>query len=184
MRRWWNDKQGSFAIVVAIVVFVGALTVTAFIDMLSRTYLLNEVQSIMDVSGTSALRTGVDEVQLRTGDFALDRDLVEANYRRMVEEQVRSLSKIVGYQFVDMDVSVFQSNFGLGQTGKPRWQGMIDSTMMIQVEASPVFDLIPGASETFYNAKNSSSFQVSYVGKTEDGKVELLVRSVTRVVYR
>ncbi|TCK01315.1 UNVERIFIED_ORG: hypothetical protein BDK47_1166 [Anoxybacillus amylolyticus] len=184
MCRWLKEKQGSFAIIVAIVVFVGALTVTAFVDMLSRTYLINEVQSIMDVSGTSALRTGVDVVNLRAEDFRFDKNLVESNYRRMVSDQVGRLPNISHYQFVDMDVSVFQSAFGLGQTGKPRWQGMIDSTMMIQVEASPVFDLIPGATETFYDAKSSSSFQVSYVGKTEDGKVELLVRSVTRVVYR
>lgn len=184
MMDMWKDVRGSFSIIFVIVAFVGALTITAFVDMLSRSFLIGEVQSMMDIAGTTALRMGVDEVYLRAEEFRFNRNEVEIRYRQMIDEQLRNSPKILNYKFVDLDVSAFNSTFGLGETRKSRWQGMIDSTIMVQIEQSPVFDLIPGVSESFYDARSSTYFHVSYAGQTEDGRVELLVRSVTRIVYR
>lgn len=183
-KQFWLNVKGAFSIWFAILAFLGVLTITALGDVLVRGYVINEVQSIMDVAGTSALQSGVDQTKLRLEIFEVNKNVVESNYKAMVSQELNRFPKIAGYQFLDTDVEVFNENWGLGQSSKSRPQAMLDSTMVIVVEGSPVFDLIPGANQWFYHSKSNSYFDVSYIGKTNDGKVELLVRSVSRIVYR
>jgi len=183
-KRFWFNVKGAFSIWFAILAFLAVLIITALGDALVRGYVINEVQSIMDVAGTSALQTGVDQTKLRLEIFEVNKNVVESNYKAMVSEELNRSQKIAGYRFLDTEIEVFNENWGLGQSSKSRPQAMLDSTMVIVVEGSPVFDLIPEAYQWFYNSRGNSYFNVSYIGQTNDGKVELLVRSVSRIVYR
>lgn len=185
LKRFWNNKKGNFSILFVTLVLISVLVVTAFVDILKESWSIQEVQSIMDVAGVSALRTGVDETKLRVEIFKVDTNLVESKFNQMVSNELEGSEKIVDYRFVRTKVKQYApENWGLGQTSKARPQAMIDSTMVITVEASPTFDMIPGTAKVFYDSKSQSDFEVTYNGRTQDGKIELTIRSVSRIVYR
>jgi len=184
LKCFLRNTKGAFSILFVILIFIGVMIATAFMDMLVKSYTLQEVQSVMDVAGVSALQTGVDSRKLRVEIFDVDKNVVESNYKRLVSERMNESQKIINYRFVRTTVETFNENWGLGITGKSRPQALIDSTMVIVVENSPMWDLIPGANETFYNSRDGEFFDVTYLGTTQDGQVELSIRSVSRIVYR
>lgn len=184
LKSFLRNTKGAFSILFVILIFIGVLIATAFMDMLVKSYTLQEVQSVMDVAGVSALQTGVDTRKLRVEIFDVDKHVVESNYKKLVSERMNESNKILSHKFVRTNVETFTETWGLGVTGKSRPQALIDSTMIIVIENSPMWDLIPGANETFYNSRDGEYFDVTYLGKTKDGKVELSIRSVSRIVYR
>lgn len=167
-----------------IITFIGIILAIGFTDILMRSFTIQEVQSTMDVAGVSALQIGVDQTKLRVEIFDVDEHVVESEYERMVSEILSQGDRIQSFHFIRTDVEQFTSNFGIGGTGKSRPQARLDSQMVIVVDNSQLFDLIPGAYKTFYDSKDGEYFDVNFNGITEDGNVELIVRSVSRVVYR
>lgn len=184
LKQMLKNKKGSFSILFVILTFIGVLIVTAFVDILIESWTIEEVQSIMDTSSVSALRVGVDETKLRVGIFDVDKNIVKSKYEQLVGGLISSSKKIKSYKFVSTNVQTFTENWGTGVTTKSRPQALVDSRMIIIVEGSPTFDLIPGTAKTFYDSRSGSNFQVSYVGTTKDGNIELAIRSVSRIVYR
>lgn len=184
LKRFLKNTKGNFSILFVILVMIAVLVVAAFLDIVSRSWTIQEVQSVMDVAGVSALRTGVDETKLRLEQFDVDANVVESSYIRMITNQLEGSSKINDFRFIRTKVTKYNENWGMGQASKARPQAMIDSTVIITVEANPLFDLIPGTARWFYDSKSQTNFQVTYNGQTQDGEVELTIRSVSRIVYR
>lgn len=184
LKQMLKNKKGSFSILFIILTFTGVLIATAFVDILIESWTIEEVQSIMDTSSVSALRVGVNETKLRVGTFEVDKNMVESKYEQLVGGLLSTSTKIKSYRFISTKVQTFTENWGTGITTKSHPQALIDSRMVIVVEGSPTFDLIPGTAKTFYDSRSGSSFEVSYVGATKDGNIELAIRSVSRIVYR
>jgi hypothetical protein len=184
VKSFFSKKEGTFAILYVILIFVGILVIVGFTDVLVRNYTIDEVQSNMDVSGVSALQAGVDKTKLRVGKFEVDDHAVISKYKQMMQNQLKNADKIKSFTFVRTKVELYNSDFGLGNTNRKRPQALIDSTMVIVVDSSQMFDLIPGAYQSYYNSFDDSTLDVNYLGKNDDGKVELSIRSVSRIVYR
>lgn len=184
INKFLKDNRGSFSILFVVLIFIGVMVVTFFVDMMRQTYTLQEVQSIMDTASVSALRTGVDETKLRVQIFDVDKNTVENSYKRLVTNLIDESSNISDFRFTRTKVETFTENWGTGETTKSRPQALLDSSMIITVESSPILDMIPGVEETFYDSRGGSNFEVNYMGRTQDGKVELAIRSVSRIVYR
>lgn len=185
LREFLRKKDGGFPIIFVILIFVGCMVAVGFTDLLVRNYTMDEVQSKMDVAGISSLQSGVNTEKLRVQEFVVDKALVKNNYMTMMRQTMQNSDKIKDYKFYgEPKVDVINSKFGIGNSSQNRPQAIIDSTMIIVVDSSQVFDLIPGAYDRYYNSKDGQYFDVKYNGKNEDGKVELSVRSVSRLVYR
>lgn len=187
-----KKKDGAFSIIAVLVVFIACMVGIGFTDMLIRSYTMNELQSIMDTSGVSALQQGVDRVKLRIEEFDVDEHVVESVYKDLVTKRIDDSERILDYQFVRTKVDLMLEGdelnkwgkWGVGYSSKKHPQARLDSTMIIVVGNSHVFDMVPGLYRTFYDSRNDTNFAVTYMGKTEDGNVELAVRSVSRIVYR
>ncbi|MFF2531580.1 hypothetical protein ACFVS2_21970 [Brevibacillus sp. NPDC058079] len=179
-----KSAKGSFSILFVILTFIGVLMATAFVDILIESWSMQEVQSIMDTASVSALRIGVDEAKLRVGEFKVNDNVVKHEYEKLVSMRFNDTKKIKKLSFYHTDVDLFTEKWGTGITNKARPQALLDSSVVIVVEGSPIFDLIPGTAEVFYNARANSDFEVTYLGETKDGNIELAIRSVSRIVYR
>lgn len=184
MKKFNQDTKGGMSILWVIIVLVAVILATGFMNVLEKAWTLNEAQSIMDIAGVSALQAGVDQQKLRVEIFDVDEHVVKNKYEQLIHRRFADNPKIVDYRFIELDVEKFEENWGLGQTSKPRRQAVLKNTMFIVIENVPTLDLLEGGSQTFYDARSSADFTVTYIGETEDGHDELLVRSVTRVVYR
>lgn len=188
MLKWLKDKagkkEGAMTLLYVFLIFIALLVVIGFYDILIRSYTIDEIQSNMDMAGVSALQTSVDETHLRVGEFVIDEHVAKGTFRATLTNTMNGADKILSYRFINSEVELYKDTFGLGQTSKSREQALIDSTIVIVVESSQIFDVVPGAYDTYYNSRDNAYFDVTYLGKTDDGKVELSVRSVSRVVYR
>ncbi|WPS85486.1 hypothetical protein SMD22_00050 (plasmid) [Brevibacillus halotolerans] len=184
LKQTIKSAKGSFSILFVILIFIGVLMVTAFVDILIESWSMQEVQSIMDTASVSALRVGVDEAKLRVGKFEVNENIVKSEYKRLVSMRFDDSKKIKKVHFYPTQVELFTEKWGTGVTNKARPQALLDSSVVVVVEGSPTFDLIPGTAEVFYNARSNSDFEVTYLGETKDGNIELAIRSVSRIVYR
>lgn len=182
--RFIKNTKGSFAILFVILTFIGVLVATAFIDILKESWTLQEVQSIMDTSGVSALRAGIDEQKLRIEEFEINEFAVKTTFMNLTQQLFANSKNIYHVTYLPIEVEVFKDNWGIGGVNKQHWQALLDSTIIIQVDGSPVFDLFPNLKKTFYDSRDGRDFDVTYKGTTQDGKIELAVRSVSRIVYR
>ncbi len=187
MRNFLRSKTGSFSIIFLILCVIGIIIITGFVDLLGKTLALNEVQSIMDVAGTSALQAGVDENKLRAEKFRVEESFVKNAFRA----QVYSLVPTDGYNIkgitIDTDnmvITYINDAWGLGDSARARPQVVFDTVAKVKIRSSYLFDTVPGVSEQFYRSLSNSNFTVTYNGRTSDGYTELIIRSVVRMVYR
>lgn len=199
-----NNKKGGFAIIGVIAIFIIVLTIAAYISILSKTFTLGEIQSIMDISGVSALEKVVREKELKEEIFAINDeskvDTVDKKafkledckaeittvYDTLINKAVNTNSNITYFKVNSHDVTFEYSGWGLGEnaSGKKRPQIILDTLATVKVKTSNAFNFNDSLERKFFNAKNNTSFTVNYQGKTENGESILLIRSVTRVVYR
>lgn len=203
LKKFVSNKKGSFSIVFVILCLIGVILATGFLEILQKSYQINELQSMMDVAGTSALTTGVDQDSLRTGfedknngntqDFAVDTVVVENTFKQLMRTRLNNAQSIKSYEFRNVKAvpitektnkTLYDSKWGLGQSNKKHPQAVLDSTIIITMESQPMFDVLAGDTDTFFDAKTNSNFTVTYLGSAGDGLSELAVRSVTRLVYR
>lgn len=203
MMKKLKEEKGSFAIISAILIFVVILAISAYSDMIAKRWTINEVQAIMDASGSNALKKTVDLNFLRAEILATDKEnMADTNssehlvkttdyenkikeaYLEELQAQVTTNNTIQELDVQTVDVSFEYDTFGLGESEKPRPQITLDAVTKLKVHSREFMDNMEGMSAEVYSSRNNSTFTVEYAGKSADGQAELLVRSVTRLVYR
>jgi hypothetical protein len=184
IKKFLNDKKGAFSILFVILAFIGVLIMTWAVDVLKESYVISEVQGIMDVAGVSALNASVDKEALRGEEFKYDKDTLITTYHDIINQRIKTGDVISYKRLMKTEVRHDVSSQGLGNGSKPSDQLWLDSVMMLRVKTSQVFDLVPSLQRQFYDSKSSGSFTITVSGQTEDGQTELIIRSVTRLVYR
>lgn len=184
LTRFAKNKKGSFSILFVILAFISLLVITATTDIMRQAYVLNEVQGIMDVAGVSAIRGSVDEETLRAEEFVFSRDYAITNYHKIVDSRVKPGNVIVYKKLKVDDIHYEYNNQGLGSNAGNAHQVWMDSYMILRVKTSPIFDLLPSLEKRFYKSYNNENFSITASGTTENGEKELIIRSVSRVVYR
>lgn len=184
IKEFLKNKKGNFSVLFVILCLIGVLIVTAMADILKESYVLNEIQGIMDVAGVSALNASVDKQALREEQFKYDKDTLITTYHDIINQRINTGDLITYKRIIKTEVKHDISTQGLGDGSKPSNQLWLDSVMLVRVKTSAVFDVLPGMQKQFYDSKSNSKFTVQVNGKTEDGNTELIIRSVSRLVYR
>ncbi|PLS19682.1 hypothetical protein CVD28_04515 [Bacillus sp. M6-12] len=186
IKKFLKDQKGAFSILFVILAFISVLIITWSMDVLKQSYTISEVQGIMDVAGVSALNYSVDKESLRGEEFIYSEDAVRTKYHDIIEKRIHAGgSQNISYKQVRIRrVDYKYTNEGLGERTKPAHQLWLDSYMVVRVKTSQVFDLFPSLEKQFYDSFDKNNFDISVTGQTEDGKTELVIRSVSRLVYR
>lgn len=179
-----RKKTGSFSIMFVILSFIAVLIASGLVDIVGKSFALNEVQSIMDVAGVSSLQAGVDTTKLRVEEFYVDETYVKQAYRAQTGSLIKPGTYVKGFTIERMNFGYENSQWGLGVTSSDRPQAYLDVVAKLRIKSSTYFDTIPSISKRFYNSRGGNNFTVTYNGVTSDGNIELIVRSVSRIVYR
>jgi hypothetical protein len=199
-----KNQKGSFAIISAVLVFVVILAISAYSDMITKRWTINEVQSVMDASGSNTLKKTVDLDYLRAEILATDennsadtnqnpentvkatdyKNKIKREYVKELKSQIATNDTITALDIQTVEVSFDYDTFGLGESEKPRPQISLDAVTKMKVNSHEFMDNLDGMTADIYSSRNNSTFTVEYAGETADGQVELVVRSVTRLVYR
>lgn len=195
------NNEGSIAILAIGIIFILVFSMTAYVDITSKTWALDEIQSIMDTSGINALQSSVDLNYLRAEILAIDKeDKIDTetkeihltNYEAKIRDRfdtefsklVDRNSTITDYKTLNQKAYFVYNSVGMGKSKKARPQVVLDTTMLVKLKNSTKFDISKQYNKTYENKIGNDSFQVTYKGKDKDGSTELVIRSVTRLVYR
>lgn len=205
-----SNKRGAFSILMVVLTLILVTALTAYMDILNQKWTLNEVQTVMDTAGINTLQNQVNNAALRAeilsldaGNNISDQDYADRSkgtftpseqqkyksdmaiyYKSELEKQIKDRTNITEYEVERVDITFSYDDWGLGKTTKKLPQITLDAVVRMRVEQSGVFDNSIGVRRTMYSARNNANFTVTYNGKTDDGQTELIVRSVTRLVYR
>lgn len=188
MRKHWTvvlkEKKGAFSILWVLLIFVAAIAATGLLNLIELTYVINETQSIMDITGESQLQTGVNDYILRSEVFQYNQQTMINNYNASLSNQIHDNGLISNFQVLNTNIYQQTTTFGLGTYQYPRPQVVLDSTVGMNVSVNPIFRIAPFVEKTFFSSFNNSDFTVSMQGNTSAGQAALVIRSVTRIVYR
>lgn len=181
-----KEKKASFSLLYVILALIAVIMITGLMDVMHKAYVINEVQSIMDVAGVSSLRVGVDEKKLRLEIFDINETYVKNTFKYQVTGILKNSSNIKSYNLSDRNIklNVIDSTWGLGDSVKKRPQAILDAVITLEIKTSVFFDTVPGISEKFYRSLSGDNFIVTLNGKTGDGYSEVMIRSVSRLVYK
>jgi|HigsolmetaAR206D_1030411.scaffolds.fasta_scaffold00003_141 uncharacterized membrane protein len=211
LKALWKNERGAYSLIAAILVVILATCLTAYVDIVNMKWALNEVQSVMDSAGINTLQNQVNNKALRAEILSLsssnsdltDQDYADTNnqkftpaeqkkykeemrkyYYEEIAKQIKTADKVVDYDVERVDITFSYDDWGLGDTTGKLPQITLESVVRMRVATTPFFDMSSNVSKTFYSSRNNANFTVTYNGVTEDGKTELIVRSVTRLVFR
>jgi len=194
-----RGQKGVISIIFVILIMIAIVMVSGFKDLLFRDYFFRELQSIMEISQVSALRGGVTQntPQDAIGDNVSS--AVDDNWHRLeslvinegrvsdlFEQFVLDSITVGGDSFIrDIDfkktiVRHQYDNFGFDD-GIAREYAYVDSTVGIKYE-NLIWDADPGATRTYHDAKAGNDFTITYMGATDDGLTEVLIRTVSRII--
>lgn len=204
-----KNKDGVFSIIAVMLILIIATIIAGYTDIIVKKWTINEVQAVMDLSGGNTLKKNVDLNQLYQekiggAGFRSDKsedqvreelkqavderylEKLEEAYRQELSNQVKVNDTIQSVKLENVRASFDYSTFGLGKnkSERPRPQFAIDALVRLEVSTSNHFDIGENYTSQVFNSFDNANFSVTVVDKANDGKQTLLVRSVTRLVYR
>ncbi|WP_214688413.1 MULTISPECIES: hypothetical protein [unclassified Exiguobacterium] len=204
-----KNKDGVFSIIAVMLILIIATIIAGYTDIIVKKWTINEVQAVMDLSGGNTLKKNVDLNQLYQekiggAGFRSDKsedqvreelkqavderylEKLEEAYRQELSNQVKVNDTIQSVKLENVRASFDYSTFGLGKnkSERPRPQFAIDALVRLEVNTSNHFDIGENYTSQVFNSFDNANFSVTVVDKANDGKQTLLVRSVTRLVYR
>lgn len=198
-----KEKDGAISIIAVTMILIIVICMTAYVDIARRSWTLDELQSDIDTAGINALQTSVDLKELRTEILGIDRNnnidsntgkTNLSNYESQIDNKfAQYFSKLVStnnksivksWRILNQNAYFQNTNNGLGTDTKSVPQICLDTTMIVTVPSSKMFDNKTTFNQTFNNKFANKNFNVQYNGKNQDGETELLIRSVTKLVYR
>lgn len=211
LKHLLKNEKGAYSVIAAILVVILVTCLTAYVDIVNMRWALNEVQTVMDAAGINTLQNQVNNKALRAEIFSLsssDSDLTDEEYAnvadetftpaeqkkykeemrdyyyREIERQIENVTKVAEYDVERVDITFSYDDWGLGETKGKLPQITLEAVVRMRVKTTPFFDEYSSVSKTLYSSRNNANFTVTYNGVAEDGLTELIVRSVTRLVYR
>lgn len=195
-----KNKKGSLSIIGAILIFIGISIFAAYISIDKSTWVTNEIQSIMDISGVTALQdsintdalrqqilqvNGAGNVNTNTNTISVNQtqlnNIVKNNYIKELNNSLKANGDMIDSVSIKrFKTSLEKTNWGINIEAKP--QLTLDAT--VQVILNDSYDFQDNYSIEGYDAKEGKDFSVSVTGHTNDGKVVLTVRSASRLIFK
>lgn len=208
-----NNKKGDIAILYVIFSVIIISIITAFLTMNKTSFLFNEIQSVMDSSATTAITFSVDKTKLKqeilaVGNSYISNDgtnkrinqteldsILKQNYLNLLSKNIgtNNINGVMGYELVNFSTEMTYDSWGVNATdkktgvytSKKRPQIIMDSTVKVKLKSYTDYDTLGNYTMNMYNArKPNNNITISVAGRTNDGEIILIVRTVARVVYR
>ncbi|MFI3211396.1 MAG: hypothetical protein R3Y64_10165 [Peptostreptococcaceae bacterium] len=212
MRNIKNNK-GAISIMGVIMSLVLVTSITYYLRILSSSFIINEVQSMMDLAATNTLQNSIDSEILRyeiigvgsggssdsdtqignNGEKASSvnqskiRSILESSYRKELSNILAGGTSIKSASLMHFKSDLIYSSWG------SNYEGVAIQRPQLRIEA--LTKLVVGVSSTtipsdFTRRINMTSIidgqttTLTATDRQSRGEVELLVRSVTRLLYK
>ncbi len=190
-----KEQNGEISILFVIISLVLVLYITSELKLFEEQNALDEVQSILDMTGVSTLERVIDIRLLKDELFGIDTNnqmgISDANkvlsgYEDQIKKEYKKSlkfnEKIIESYNIDVQ-DVYFENSTWGKKGKSP-QIILETIVTIKLKVGiGLTDQQTRQLDSFFSSKRGSSIEVVNYGTTEDGIVELTLRSTVRSVY-
>ncbi len=192
MRRLYkilNNQKGSYSILIIIVAFIMIASITGMLDLIFKNYAIEEIQGVMDMAGVSCLKKAVDQTYLRMDKLKVEPAVAASWYITEVKKLIKpsgNSNAIIRYfdlNINDIDVTSGYSDSWGFDDNKPRQYAMIRVLARARVKAS-WYDKVEKLAKRYYDSKSNTTFTIEFVGVNNNGEAEIIIRSVSRIVFR
>lgn len=201
-----REKSGQISVIMVVFIMTLSYMLAGMTDMGTRHWGLKETQSKIDIAGMNALYSSINLESLRhetleitgggngissdgSGAGSIDPSQYEPVVKKAYTDELRAVKyggKSPNISYVDVDFEY--SNFGLGyktNSAKERPQVILESVVSYIVENSNLLDKYDkNLSKQISSSHANTDFTVTIKSTAEDGKAELLIHSITRLVLK
>lgn len=182
-----NNKKGAISILFVILSLIAVIIISAFIDITTKMFSINEIQGVLDDAGVSALHMGVDDNYWRLEELKINETQVLNHFYKMVDETISAGGDSVLVDYQVMAKVIPPNDSRLKQLGIPRGQRdqyFLVSEAYARYKTYNFLDKLAMANLDFFNFFDGREDAIRYNGVTDDGNAEIVVRSVVRLVLR
>lgn len=203
-----RNKKGDTSLMGVIIAFIAITMIASFFNITKKNYVKNEIQSILDVSTINALNNSIDRTAIRTemykikgtneyidkrgGTVVISHDttnmenVIKTNLETELSRNIKTTGVIKNYKVENIETSLINSskgvNYGTSATTKP--QIYMDATISFEMDDNKNFDALTTHSYSIKNAFSGNSYNITITGTAKDGKVRLIARTTSRVVFK
>jgi len=206
-----KSQKGAYSVLLTILILIMVMVMAGYVDIMNKKWTASEVQTMMDTAGINTLQNQVNNAALRAEilSFAQGKDNISGEeyadrtnktfpvskqqtykssmalyYRQELDRQIKDRTNVTDYEVERVDITFSYDTWGLGTTKQKLPQITLDAIVKMRVKQTGIFDDIESIQKKVYSSRNNSNITITYNGKIGDGETELIVRSVTRLVYR
>ena len=180
------NNKGSMSILYVILILTAAIMILGFMSIIMKSITMNEIQGILDTSGVAALRYGVDDVAWRAEELIVDKSMAKSKFIELVNRNITPGKLIKDFKLKEVNIySSEEVPRSLGISGGSRDQYFLEAIAMATYKSEPMVDAATFNGIRFFDFLRTNKKEgVSVSGKAGDGNVEVIIRSVSRLVMR
>lgn len=184
------NKKGVTSIMYTIVIMTVLMIMMGFTSVLQKTTSINEIQGVLDTAGVAALRFGVDEAEWKVNhELVVVESVARNKFEEIVEGDVKTGRRAMLKSFDIQTVNIMRGDetpSGLAlPTADRNNQYIIESVAVATYRSQPIIDLVAFSGLNFFDFLRSDKVSgVTVSGRTGDGNVEVIIRSVSRIALR
>ena len=182
------DEKGNISILFVIIIFISAIIAMGFVSIGNKVIAINEVQGIMDMTGVIALRNAVNETDWRLEELEVDKSKAISEFQSGVKRSING--NYVGDDTLLKDfklnsVRVYRSD----ETKVREKQGKEE--YYLEAVGTAIYSTYSFVDRATFHAVNFFDFlvtddysSVAVGGTTEDGDVEVIIRTVSKITLQ
>lgn len=184
------NNDGVISINVIIAMLTAVIFIMGAISFIAKTMAINEIQGKMDNAGIIALRSGVDQEKWRMEVFYVEKSIARTEFRKIMKNQIKTGNRSLIKEYNISEVNIYgpgdslPRSLGIGG-GSSKDQYFLESVISAKFKADPLIDRAVFTAISYFDFfKIKSNTSKMTVGQSGDGYIEVIIRSVTRIVMR
>ena len=204
LKQIWKGESGMISILVTLLSLIAVLVVSFLIDRTNQNFIIQEVRGIMDSSAQNTLVSVLSDSHLKEelfgfsggfisesapdGDYPIPADIkaqLLTTYNTQLSDYVKTSNVLLGYQIEEANFKFAKGKWGLGSVAsKSRPYLVLDSVVQLRLSHTQSFDYSNTFKNTTYEDVDGNTFEIQAFGSPINSEILLVVRSVTRAVFR
>ncbi len=204
MKQRLNNSKGFISLIVTILALIAVLVVSFLLDRTQQNFVIQEVRGIMDSSAQNTLVSVLSDSHLKEelfgfssgfisessgdGTYPLPYDVeqqLRTTYAKQLNRYVKTNDLILEVKIENVKFKFAKGKWGLGSSAsKSRPYLVLDSVVQLRLSHTQSFDYSSTFKNTTFEDVDGNTFEIQSIGTPKNSEILLVVRSVSRAVFR
>lgn len=204
MKQRLNNSKGFISLIITILALIAVLVVSYLLDRTQQNFVIQEVRGIMDSSAQNTLVSVLSDSHLKEelfgfssgfisessadGTYSLPYDVeqqLRTTYAKQLNRYVKTNDLILEMEIEKVKFKFAKGKWGLGSTAsKSRPYLVLDSVVQLRLSHTQSFDYSNTFKNTTFEDVDGNTFEIKSIGTPKNSEILLVVRSVSRAVFR